>query len=105
MGLLEKRRFQKFLIFCNDYDESDPKTHKGVVIDVVWIKSDKLNACYVILYPLAVLHWSPKSFFVEIENSSQLCASVFFLYHECFILVFRCESNDDHDGGVQEVRS
>ena len=30
MGLLEKRRFQKFLIFCNDYEESDPKTHKGM---------------------------------------------------------------------------
>ena len=29
MGLLEKRRFQKFLIFCNDYEESDPKTHQG----------------------------------------------------------------------------
>ena len=31
MGLLEKRRYQKFLIFCNDYEESDPKTHQGTL--------------------------------------------------------------------------
>ena len=30
MGLLEKRRFQKFLVFCNDYEEADPKTHQGM---------------------------------------------------------------------------
>ena len=31
MGLLEKRRYQKFLIFCNDYEESDPKTYQGTL--------------------------------------------------------------------------
>lgn len=29
MGLLEKRRFRNFLIFVNEYDVKDPKTHKG----------------------------------------------------------------------------
>lgn len=30
MGILEKRRFRNFLIFCSDYDVADPKTHKGM---------------------------------------------------------------------------
>ena len=29
MGILEKRRFRNFLIFVNEYDPKDPKTHKG----------------------------------------------------------------------------
>lgn len=29
MGLLEKRRYKNFLAYVNDYEESDPKTHKG----------------------------------------------------------------------------
>ena len=27
MGLLEKRRYKKFLEFVNDYDPADPATH------------------------------------------------------------------------------
>lgn len=30
MGLFEKRRFRKFLMFVASFDESDPKTHQGV---------------------------------------------------------------------------
>lgn len=30
MGLFEKRRFKNFLIFVQDFDESDPKTWKDV---------------------------------------------------------------------------
>lgn len=29
MGILEKRRFRNFLTFVNEYDQKDPKTHKG----------------------------------------------------------------------------
>ena len=30
MGLFEKRRFKNFLVFVQDFDESDPKTWKDV---------------------------------------------------------------------------
>lgn len=30
MGMFEKRRFRNFLIFVQEFDESEPKTHKGV---------------------------------------------------------------------------
>lgn len=30
MGLFEKRRFRKFLIFIANFDENDPKTMEGV---------------------------------------------------------------------------
>ncbi len=30
MGLFEKRRFRNFLLWANEYDEKDPKTHKDV---------------------------------------------------------------------------
>jgi Rab GDP dissociation inhibitor len=30
MGMFEKRRFRNFLIFVQEFDEGDPKTHKGV---------------------------------------------------------------------------
>merc|ERR1712142_1316157 len=30
MGMFEKRRFRKFLIFCNDFDETNPATYQGV---------------------------------------------------------------------------
>lgn len=30
MGLFEKRRFRKFLIFVANFDENDPKTMEGV---------------------------------------------------------------------------
>ena len=29
MGMLEKRRFQKFLVFTSDYNPEDPKTTQG----------------------------------------------------------------------------
>ena len=29
MGLFEKRRFRKFLIFVNDFNLDDPKTFQG----------------------------------------------------------------------------
>ena len=29
MGLLEKRRFRNFIIFCNNFDPNDTKTHNG----------------------------------------------------------------------------
>jgi len=29
MGMFEKRRFRNFLIYMNEYDPKDPKTHKG----------------------------------------------------------------------------
>lgn len=35
MGMLEKRRFRNFLIFVNEYDVKDPKTHKGVSPDTL----------------------------------------------------------------------
>lgn len=34
MGMLEKRRFQKFLVFTSDYNPEDPKTTQGV--DPTW---------------------------------------------------------------------
>ena len=30
MGMFEKRRFRKFLIFVNDFDESNPATFQGM---------------------------------------------------------------------------
>lgn len=30
MGLFEKRRFRKFLVFVANFDENDPKTMEGV---------------------------------------------------------------------------
>lgn len=30
MGLFEKRRFRKFLVFVANFDENDPKTTEGV---------------------------------------------------------------------------
>lgn len=30
MGLFEKRRFRKFLVFVANFDENDPKTLEGV---------------------------------------------------------------------------
>ena len=30
MGLFEKRRFRKFLVFIANFDENDPKTMEGV---------------------------------------------------------------------------
>ncbi|XP_039271247.1 rab GDP dissociation inhibitor alpha-like [Styela clava] len=30
MGLFEKRRFRKFLMFAGDFDPTDPKTHQGI---------------------------------------------------------------------------
>lgn len=30
MGLFEKRRFRNFLVWANEYDEKNPKTHKGI---------------------------------------------------------------------------
>ena len=32
MGIFEKRRFRKYLIFCNDFDPKDPKTWQGITI-------------------------------------------------------------------------
>ena len=29
MGMFEKRRFRKFLIFVNDFDEANPATFQG----------------------------------------------------------------------------
>ena len=45
MGLLEKRRFRNFLVFVNEYDAKDPKTHKGELL----VKSTTLQ---IYLYPL-----------------------------------------------------
>ena len=36
--MFEKRRYQKFLTFVNDYDENDPKTHKGMCVSVCYWK-------------------------------------------------------------------
>lgn len=30
MGMFEKRRFRKFLVFVANFDENDPKTFEGV---------------------------------------------------------------------------
>ena len=30
MGMFEKRRFRKFLIFSNDFDENNPATFQGI---------------------------------------------------------------------------
>ena len=32
MGIFEKRRFRKFLLFCNDFDPEDPKTWNGKIL-------------------------------------------------------------------------
>ena len=37
MGLFEKRRFRKFLIFCTEFDEKDPKTWKGNAVKFYFI--------------------------------------------------------------------
>lgn len=29
MGLFEKRRFKNFLLYIQEYEQEDPKTHKG----------------------------------------------------------------------------
>uniref|UniRef100_A0A7S0SQR4 Guanosine nucleotide diphosphate dissociation inhibitor n=1 Tax=Mantoniella antarctica TaxID=81844 RepID=A0A7S0SQR4_9CHLO len=35
MGIFEKRRARSFFIFVQDYEESDPKTHKGYNLDAL----------------------------------------------------------------------
>lgn len=38
MGLFEKRRLRKFFIYVQDYEESDPKSHEGLDLNVVKAK-------------------------------------------------------------------
>ncbi|KQK06219.1 guanosine nucleotide diphosphate dissociation inhibitor 1 [Brachypodium distachyon] len=38
MGLLEKRRARNFFIYVQDYNEADPKTHKGLDLTVLTTK-------------------------------------------------------------------
>jgi len=44
MGMFEKRRFRNFLIYMNDYDPKDPKTHKGY--DLQRMTAQELYAAY-----------------------------------------------------------
>jgi Rab GDP dissociation inhibitor len=38
MGLFEKRRAKNFFIYVQDYNEADPKTHKGLDLTRVTTK-------------------------------------------------------------------
>ena len=38
MGMFEKRRFRKFLVFVANFDENDPKTFEGVDPKVTTMK-------------------------------------------------------------------
>ena len=60
MGLMEKRRFRNFLIYVNDYDEKDPKTHKGMSSCNVCKFADHKVQLYVI--PLG---YSVRTYFVS----------------------------------------
>ncbi|KAL4180225.1 hypothetical protein AMTRI_Chr13g124160 [Amborella trichopoda] len=44
MGLFEKRRAQKFFVFVQDYEESDPKTHDGM--DLMKVTTSELITKY-----------------------------------------------------------
>lgn len=44
MGLMEKRRFRNFVIWSNDFNESDPSTHKGIC--------KYMQTCSLPMYPL-----------------------------------------------------
>jgi len=45
MGLLEKRRFRNFLVFVNEYDAKDPKTHKGELL----VKSTTFTILFIFI--------------------------------------------------------
>ena len=34
-GMFEKRRFRKLLVYINNWDENDPKTHEGLDLNSV----------------------------------------------------------------------
>ena len=38
MGMFEKRRFRNFLIYMNDYEASDPSTHKGYNLKTMTVR-------------------------------------------------------------------
>jgi len=65
MGLLEKRRCSKFLEYVGEYDETDPKTHRGwdlhkkttkQVFDEFGLKPDTID----FLGHAMALHWTDK---------------------------------------------
>lgn len=58
MGLFEKRRVRKFLIYVQDYLENDPKTHEG--LDLTRVTTSELIA------------YAAKFLFIQVFNFTKM---------------------------------
>lgn len=73
MGIFEKRRARKFIIYVQDYDETDPKTHEGMDLTRVTTRELIAYATNLLLFCFSLLLiWKMTSEFYLYAFTSQI---------------------------------